>query len=255
MGQFEKIVVLTVLFLIAVILVVSFRSETEPPFAAGVPSDLQRAEREPASEPASEPGLELASAAEPGQRTAGEMGLGFDELDAGGAGLPPAVQPEPQRGPGAEPLAPQGLLLSATVDERRTSENGLPEGAALITRAGLEDTWEEDVKLYTWRSGDSYVSLASRFYGDAGRADLLRRFNEGRVQVAAGEQIFVPVFDERGDEATAGRTYEVEDGDSLWVIAKKHYGRGSDWERIFEANLDRLASPDAVRAGMVLRIP
>jgi len=252
MGQFEKIVVLTVLFLIAVILVVSFRSERDPAFAKGAPSDLERAELELARDLAPPPAPKPGPGAE--RRPEG-TDLGFDELDGSGRALEPAGARGPERGPGAEPIAPEALLLSATVGENRADEGGLPEGAALVTRAGLEDTWDEDLKLYTWRAGDSYGSLAARFYGDAGRADLLRRVNEGRDQVPAGEQIFVPVFDERGAGATAGRTYEVEDGDSLWVIAKKQYGRGTDWERIFQANLDRLTSPDAVRAGMVLRIP
>lgn len=50
--------------------------------------------------------------------------------------------------------------------------------------------------------------------------------------------------------------YVVESGDNLWVISKKVYGKGSQWRRIFEANRDRLGSPDAVlKVGMKLEIP
>jgi tetratricopeptide (TPR) repeat protein len=55
--------------------------------------------------------------------------------------------------------------------------------------------------------------------------------------------------------APAERTYTVEAGDSLWAIAEKVYGSGNDWSRIFEANSDQIANPDAIQPGQILRIP
>lgn len=57
------------------------------------------------------------------------------------------------------------------------------------------------------------------------------------------------------EAAPAERTYTVEAGDSLWAIAEKFYGSGSDWSRIFEANSDQIANPDAIQPGQTLRIP
>jgi len=49
--------------------------------------------------------------------------------------------------------------------------------------------------------------------------------------------------------------YEVQPGDSLWKIAKHHYGDGSLYMEIFKANQDILSDPDKIQVGQRLRIP
>lgn len=51
------------------------------------------------------------------------------------------------------------------------------------------------------------------------------------------------------------RFYTVESGDSLAYIALQFYGSTSAYGRIFEANRDKLSSPDKVQIGQRLRIP
>jgi nucleoid-associated protein YgaU len=51
------------------------------------------------------------------------------------------------------------------------------------------------------------------------------------------------------------QTYEVKSGDSLSKIAKKFYGSGNDWKRIFEANTDILNDPNKIFPGQKLKIP
>ena len=52
-------------------------------------------------------------------------------------------------------------------------------------------------------------------------------------------------------------TYVVEKGDSLWSIAAQAdvYGKATLWRNIYEANRDRLKSPNSIKTGMELRIP
>lgn len=57
------------------------------------------------------------------------------------------------------------------------------------------------------------------------------------------------------EEAVGERQYTVQRGDTLSHIAKAHYGRASQWSRIFEANRDQLEDPDRIQPGQVLRIP
>lgn len=58
-------------------------------------------------------------------------------------------------------------------------------------------------------------------------------------------------------EATRGeaRTYTVLSGDTLWKIAERVYGNGSQYMKIFEANTDLLESPDRIFPGQELKIP
>jgi nucleoid-associated protein YgaU len=49
--------------------------------------------------------------------------------------------------------------------------------------------------------------------------------------------------------------YEVKKGDTLWKIAKEHYGDGNLYPEIFKANQDILSDPDKIQVGQKLRIP
>jgi nucleoid-associated protein YgaU len=53
----------------------------------------------------------------------------------------------------------------------------------------------------------------------------------------------------------AGNTYTVQPGDSLWKIAEAHYGNGTKYQAIFEANRDILDNPDLIHPGQVLKLP
>lgn len=50
-------------------------------------------------------------------------------------------------------------------------------------------------------------------------------------------------------------TYTVSKGDTLGKIAKHWYGDASKYKTIFEANKDKLESPDAIDVGQALVIP
>ncbi|HUP19657.1 MAG TPA: LysM peptidoglycan-binding domain-containing protein [Gemmatimonadota bacterium] len=50
-------------------------------------------------------------------------------------------------------------------------------------------------------------------------------------------------------------TYVVQKGDTLWAIAERFYGNGSEWPKIHEANRDRIEDPDMIQPGWELTIP
>lgn len=51
----------------------------------------------------------------------------------------------------------------------------------------------------------------------------------------------------------AEQEYEVKAGDSLSKIAKKY--PGLTWQKIFEANKDKIKDPDMIQPGWKLKIP
>ncbi len=53
---------------------------------------------------------------------------------------------------------------------------------------------------------------------------------------------------------TAG-VHTVREGEDLWTIAKKHYGSGRYFQAIWDANRDRVSSPESIPPGTELRMP
>lgn len=51
------------------------------------------------------------------------------------------------------------------------------------------------------------------------------------------------------------RTYTVQSGDTLSLIAQQMYGQASLWRIIFEANRDTLNDPGRIQPGQVIKIP
>lgn len=53
-----------------------------------------------------------------------------------------------------------------------------------------------------------------------------------------------------------GTTYTVKKGDNLWTLAKKFYGSGADYSKIYEANRDTIGkNPNLIYPGQTFTIP
>lgn len=278
MGKLEKVIVLSVLFVVAVILVVSLT--TDNPLDKNNVSIL--------GQPA--PKVDPLGGGAPAASTA---------LAQNGAA---AVAPTNAQAPGQP-----GALLSSNVNTAPAAPaaapiGGIPAGSLLKRLDGLQDSYLPDMKFYTWKSGDSYRGIAEQYYGDWTKFPLLRRANEGRKQVQIGEKVLVPVFDldpaatanapglvaalqsapagagasvpaattpvaERANTPVkasskkapaasgGGKVHVVKEGESLWKIAKLELGNGANWNKIYEANKDIMKSPEALKTGMKLKIP
>lgn len=55
--------------------------------------------------------------------------------------------------------------------------------------------------------------------------------------------------------APAPRTHTVVSGDTLWGIAQKYYGNGTQWPKIFDANRDKIKDPHWIFPAQVFVIP
>jgi nucleoid-associated protein YgaU len=55
--------------------------------------------------------------------------------------------------------------------------------------------------------------------------------------------------------ATEDTTYTVVRGDTLWAIASRYYGNGSEWRKIYEANKGKIENPDLIYPGQTFVIP
>ena len=286
MGNVEKLAILIVLFLSAVVLAVSLGD------SEGAESGLGPvgAEPETARAPIQDLGASVARAAER------ESSRGADFAE-------PRADDSANSGRSSLPVLDAGIESSAF-------EAGLVPGAALeseravtptadgilTTRRGLSPSFVDDYMEYTVESGDTWSGLALRFYSDARMVSNLKIANDDLSALAEGTRILVPVRDLTA-EATqreryaparevrsaqpSGRTnqsystpsysnpaprtsrtngarattYTVVNGDNLSKVAKKVFGSASRWAEIYEANKAKLESPDWLTVGMELRIP
>ena len=51
------------------------------------------------------------------------------------------------------------------------------------------------------------------------------------------------------------KTYTVKKGDTLWGIAKKYYGNGAQYTKIYNANKGKIKNPNLIYVGQVFTIP
>ncbi len=51
------------------------------------------------------------------------------------------------------------------------------------------------------------------------------------------------------------KEYVVQKNDSLWKIAKKVYGDGNQWRRLYQYNRKRIPNPKTLQPGQVLEVP
>jgi len=76
--------------------------------------------------------------------------------------------------------------------------------------------------------------------------DLMAQFTHPEEAVASSV---------RSGQGTVSRTYTVKAGDTLSKIAKEHYGDPNQYNKIFEANRDKLTDANKIHPGQVLVIP
>lgn len=194
-----------------------------------------------------------------------------------------------------ETVGPEGQVRAGTVlriPKRSASASATP-GSTQSTRvpetlANGERAVAQRGRLVTVQEGDTLSDLASEHMGSAGKWQELLDANTDvltdpkylrpgmRLRIPGGDESTVaelanaalgasdntPVAENpvrRGTPAPtqppAGQTYTVRSGDSLYRIAERTMGSGNRYHELYEANKDQLSSPDAIREGMVLRIP
>jgi nucleoid-associated protein YgaU len=80
-----------------------------------------------------------------------------------------------------------------------------------------------------------------------------------KVQIAQDipyeESVVIPEEDSQSTSSTEVVYYKVQSNDNLFKIARKHYGDGQKWAKIFEANRDSMPNPNSLYVGQELLIP
>lgn len=149
---------------------------------------------------------------------------------------------------------------------------------------GIQGTRREPMtyikQLIAWKEGgkpiylvstacgiSGYYTIEKMNYSEAGgdvgtisysiELKLYREVSVRAVKVNTETQTAtVPKQEEaRVDNTETPKTYTVVSGDCLWNIAKKYYGDGNQYTKIYNANRDKIKNPNLIYPGQVLTIP
>lgn len=99
-----------------------------------------------------------------------------------------------------------------------------------------------ETELALWRSGDIQAAAGSASPSAAPPA-------------APAARVPAPAPSASEAPPPAARTHVVSAGETLGTISSRYYGSPAKWNRIFEANRDRIQNPNNVRVGTALVIP
>lgn len=100
--------------------------------------------------------------------------------------------------------------------------------------------------------GDKYVSFRLVEYREFGKKAVVvtTPTPAGTVIAVAKKEEPAPAVNPKSNG-----THVVQSGDTLWAIAKKYYGNGAQYTKIFNANKDKIKNPNLIYPGQKLVIP
>jgi len=120
------------------------------------------------------------------------------------------------------------------------------------------------VKTHVIQRGDTFSSLAERYYGSQRYARFLADANPGvePYHMKIGAKIKVPPLSSKLKKPsslsapTAKDVYVVKEDDNLYRIAERLLGSGARWAEIYELNKELIGSdPSTVKVGQHLKLP
>jgi nucleoid-associated protein YgaU len=153
-----------------------------------------------------------------------------------------------------------------------TTVDRAADGRPIIGGSAAPGSSRPSPRHHHVRSDESLSQIAVHYYGTSSLTLALAKANgiSNPDHVPAGMSLRIPdraeltgggtgTTSSAGGSTTSGgsghASYKVRSGDTLSKIARDLLGSAKRWNAIYEVNRDVLDSPDAVREGIVLRIP
>jgi len=144
---------------------------------------------------------------------------------------------------------PMEELVKIWTYERDGEALGLVIGGHAYGKCRWTVKKHETKMEYTDAAGDLYAVEVS--------VDLLEYLKDApavRTQSKAAQA--ADAGGSGANRAGGGSSYTVKKGDNLWTLAKKYYGSGADYTKIYEANKDTIGkNPNLIYPGQTFVIP
>lgn len=144
-----------------------------------------------------------------------------------------------------------GTTTSQADAEKAVLVAGNTEGIETVDDQLKVEVPEPPAVYHTVVKGDTLSAIADAQYGVMRLYDGIFEANTPMLkhpdEIYPGQVLRIPPVE--------APTHTVSKGETLGAIAKHWYGDAKAYTRIFEANRDVLASPDAIEVGQQLTIP
>ena len=122
-------------------------------------------------------------------------------------------------------------------------KSGKPVRVIITDLLNMEATIESFIWGERDATGDIYYTLALKEY---------KKIKTKKVSKTTKKSTSRST---KSSKSNSGKTYTVVSGDCLWNIAKKFYGNGAQYTKIYDANKDKISDPNLIYVGQVLKIP
>lgn len=149
-------------------------------------------------------------------------------------------------------------------DGSRNNDNG-DSGSSSDSNGAVVTAGTIQTITYTVQPGDTLSKIAKKYLG---KASLWRKiYEDNKVTIKnpnfirVGQKLIINLLGTPTAVSTTAETsgnantYVVQPRDNLWKIAKKVYGQGFAWRKIFDANSNTVSNPGNIHVGQVLLIP
>ncbi len=142
--------------------------------------------------------------------------------------------------------------MAQTLDELKTKYQGVLSVIQQVN-GHLENVNMDGDKLYV-KAEVANDDLKNQIWNEIKKIDS--SYSDLKADISVNSALQAPAQQAQAVGSTHGsKTYIVQPGDNLSKISQQYYGKASEYNKIFEANKDKLDSPDHIRAGMTLTIP
>jgi nucleoid-associated protein YgaU len=245
--------------------------------------------------PAAEPGAELVAPSGTGDESGAEAPAADPYADSPAPAnepapaeapapgdIPDAFPEEPLRVPGQDEAEPPREVGSA----REPARGAVPGDVGLAAPTAATPRVSVPNGLYTVEPNDTLWSISEKVYGTGGYFKAIAAHNRSRLkradQLTVGGEIAVPPASEleanypslcpkqrrsalvqprsaapaQPRRASGGDVYIVEEGDTLFDIARYELGKATRWAEIYDLNREQLGEDfDYLKPGTELRMP
>ncbi len=141
--------------------------------------------------------------------------------------------------------------------ENRGGDEGA--GDAGNAEAGSRLRATATVITHTVSAGDTLWKIAEKYFGLGTYWTKIYEDNKDSIsnpdRIYVGQKIMIYLTkSSAGETRMEGTVYTVQSGDTLWKIARRVYGKGWRWRKIYDAN-DAIKDPEKIYVGQVIVIP